>query len=83
MDVKRREHRSRNVTPCPKGLFACPVSSLTGGDYECVDTLVDLDNCGGCAALGEGQNCNAIPGVWNVGCEQSACKSECLFPYLW
>jgi len=72
--VNKRENRSRSVAPCPKGLSACPFSSLIGGDYECVDTIVDLDNCGGCATLGEGQNCNAIPGVWNVGCEQSACK---------
>ncbi|KAF9652025.1 hypothetical protein BDM02DRAFT_3109794 [Thelephora ganbajun] len=74
VDIKKRQHRSRHVALCPKGLSACPVSSLIGGDYECVDTLVDLDNCGGCATLGEGQNCNAIPGIWNVGCEQSACK---------
>jgi len=73
-DIKKRQYRSRNIAPCPKGLSACPVSSLIGGDYECVDTLVDLDNCGGCATLSEGQNCNTIPGVWNVGCEQSACK---------
>lgn len=82
-DIKKREYRSRNISPCPKGFSACPVSSLVGGDYECVDTLVDLDNCGGCASLGEGQNCNAIPGVWNVGCEQSACKSELSFRYPW
>ena len=78
-DANKRQHRSRNISPCPKGLSACPVSSLIGGDYECVDTLGDLDNCGGCATLGEGQNCNAIPGVWNVGCEQSVCKSEWFF----
>ncbi|KAF9785861.1 protein priA [Thelephora terrestris] len=72
--AEKRQNRSRNVAPCPKGLSACPVSSLIGGDYECVNTLEDLDNCGGCATLGEGQNCNAIFGVWNVGCEQSACK---------
>lgn len=71
--AEKRQFRSRNLAPCPRGLSACPVSSLIGGDYECVDTLVDLDNCGGCATLGEGQNCNNIPGVWNVGCEQSAC----------
>lgn len=76
VNVEKRQYRSRNVTPCPKGLSACPVASLIGGDYECVDTLLDLDNCGGCSALGEGENCNAIPGVWNVGCEQSACTSE-------
>jgi hypothetical protein len=77
----KRNYRSRNVAPCPKGLSACPISNLTGGDYECVDTLVDLDNCGGCATSGEGQDCNAILGVWNVGCEQSACKSELLSSY--
>lgn len=74
--VEKRQNRSRNFTPCPKGLSACPVVSLMGGDYECVDTLLDLDHCGGCSTLGEGENCNAIPGVWNVGCEQSTCISE-------
>ena len=76
INTQKRDLRSRNLAPCPKGRSACPVTSLIGGDYECVDTLVDLDNCGGCATLGEGQNCNVIPGVWNVGCEQSACKSK-------
>ena len=76
----KRQNRSRNVAPCPRGLSACPISSLVSGDYECVDTYVDLDNCGGCAVLGEGQNCNAIPGVWNVECEQSACKSKSIAP---
>jgi len=70
----KRKLRSRTISICPQGLAACAVTSLTGGDYECVDTVSDLDNCGGCALFGEGQNCNAIPGVWNVGCEQSSCK---------
>ena len=78
-NIEKRDYRSRNVAPCPKGRSACPVTSLVGGDYECVDTLVDLDNCGGCAILGEGQNCNAIPGVWNVGCERSVCESKSSF----
>jgi hypothetical protein len=69
----KRVERPRTSSPCPAGLEACPISSLIGGSYECIDIAVELESCGGCSSLGEGQDCTAIPGAWNVGCEQGAC----------
>jgi len=60
---------------CPWGLRACPIAGFSGltGDYECIDTTNDLESCGGCASLGEGEDCTAIYGGWNVGCVQGNC----------
>ncbi|KAF9481421.1 hypothetical protein BDN70DRAFT_803632, partial [Pholiota conissans] len=33
----------------------------------------ELEACGGCPALGQGQDCTKIKGAWNVGCEQGSC----------
>jgi len=70
---RRAELKSRAVTPCPAGLDACPIPGLTGSDYECVNTKTDLDSCGGCASTGQGQDCGAIEGAWNFGCEEGTC----------
>jgi hypothetical protein len=60
---------------CPMGLTACPIASLTGpsNDLECLDTTNELESCGGCASVGKGQDCTAIEGAWNVGCELGTC----------
>ncbi|TFK57294.1 hypothetical protein OE88DRAFT_1650935 [Heliocybe sulcata] len=75
---KRAVNKSRTL--CPTGLEACPVSSLSGlrglnatSDYECLDTTSELESCGGCASTGKGQDCTAIEGAWNVGCNKGAC----------
>jgi len=68
-----RAHVSRASSACPYGLDACPVSGLSG-DYECLDTAVELESCGGCASIGEGQDCTTIRDAWNVGCERGVCK---------
>ncbi|KZT30388.1 hypothetical protein NEOLEDRAFT_4783 [Neolentinus lepideus HHB14362 ss-1] len=72
---KRAVHKSRTL--CPAGLEACPVSGLRGMnasmDYECLDTTSELESCGGCASTGKGQDCTAIEGVWNVGCNKGSC----------
>jgi len=65
--------KSRTAPLCPSGLEACPVSGLTAGDYECLDVTTELESCGGCVSLGQGRDCTAIPGAWNVGCEQGTC----------
>lgn len=71
---RRSELKSRDVvTLCPVGLDACPILGLTSSDYECVDTQADLESCGGCASIGEGDDCSAIDGAWNVGCENGVC----------
>ncbi|KAF5314064.1 hypothetical protein D9611_006815 [Ephemerocybe angulata] len=67
---KRVESR---ISLCPAGLRACPLLGLLAGDYECLDVATELTSCGGCASEGKGQDCTAIQGAWNVGCERSAC----------
>ncbi|KAJ7225503.1 protein priA [Mycena pura] len=71
---KRRDNynRKRSARLCPTDLDACPIAGLAE-NYECLDTAVELESCGGCASLGQGQDCTAIPGAWNVGCEQGHC----------
>ncbi|CAE6481401.1 unnamed protein product [Rhizoctonia solani] len=55
-----------------------PEPSCKGGyswsKGSCADTYEDLNNCGGCTSLKEGQDCGAIAHSWNVGCEAGACK---------
>jgi hypothetical protein len=69
----KRSLKSRSPSLCPTGLDACPIASLTSGDYECLDTSAELESCGGCASIGKGQDCTTIRGAWNVGCEQGRC----------
>ncbi|KIM86009.1 hypothetical protein PILCRDRAFT_816555 [Piloderma croceum F 1598] len=73
---KRSSYMSRALQLCPKGVKACPIAAPSGltGDYECLDTAHELESCGGCASTGEGQDCTAIKGVWNVGCVQGRCS---------
>jgi hypothetical protein len=70
----KRAQVARSIPECPKGLSACPIPGLTPGDIECLDTTVELESCGGCASIGKGQNCAAIEGAWNVGCESNSCR---------
>ena len=72
---RRKREVKRKVTLCPKGLDACPVG--LSGDYECLNLMDELESCGGCASMGEGQDCTAIKGAWNVGCEHGRCAGEC------
>ncbi|KAF8078610.1 hypothetical protein FPV67DRAFT_1443941 [Lyophyllum atratum] len=65
--------KARSAPLCPTGLDACPISGAKGGDYECLDTATELESCGGCASFGDGKDCTAIPGAWNVGCDQGRC----------
>jgi len=72
---KRELHKSRAPRLCPTGLDACPIPGSSGltGDFECLDTTNELESCGGCASLGQGQDCTNIKGAWNVGCERGTC----------
>ncbi|KAJ6610899.1 hypothetical protein B0H10DRAFT_2058505 [Mycena sp. CBHHK59/15] len=79
---KRNAAHKRSAPLCPSGLDACPISGLNANDFECIDTTVELESCGGCASLGQGQDCTAIKGAWNVGCEQGRCAVyTCTFGY--
>lgn len=73
---RKRAAAKARTTLCPTGLDACPISSLSA-DYECLDTSVELEACGGCPALGQGQDCTKIEGAWNIGCEQGSCLGAC------
>jgi hypothetical protein len=72
---KRALDMPRSAQQCPMSLNACPISSVNGptGDFECLDTTNELESCGGCASTGEGQDCTAIKGAWNVACVQGSC----------
>lgn len=56
---------------------ACPSSSSpsnpSSAGYECLDPRTELQSCGGCATLGEGMDCTAIPGAMGVGCQDGQC----------
>lgn len=68
------DQKSRLSPMCPTGLDACPITgSLVSGEYECLDVSAELESCGGCVSLGQGQDCTTIEGAWNVGCEQGSC----------
>ncbi|GAA6038883.1 hypothetical protein JCM8097_000551 [Rhodosporidiobolus ruineniae] len=43
------------------------------GGYECIDTKQALDSCGGCASMGQGQDCTKIRGAMGVGCDAGSC----------
>ena len=81
---KRELHQSRATKLCPTGLSACPIPGASGltGDFECLDTTNELESCGGCASLGQGQDCTAIKGSWNVGCEQGTCAGKSYSSHL-
>ncbi|BGP45331.1 hypothetical protein JCM10450v2_001149 [Rhodotorula kratochvilovae] len=51
---------------CPVGETACPI-------YECLDTRVELESCGGCSSKGAGEDCTSIKGAQGVTCESGAC----------
>ncbi|KAL7410089.1 hypothetical protein BDY24DRAFT_186569 [Mrakia frigida] len=62
---------------CPRGLTACPIENAggrNGTDYECLNPKTELESCGGCKSLGNGQDCTAITGAKSVGCEVGKCK---------
>lgn len=64
-----------DVDNCPANLHSCPVTGLDGEtSYECIDFATELESCGGCASVGEGLDCTAIPNVDSVGCEAGVCK---------
>ncbi|KEI40754.1 uncharacterized protein L969DRAFT_617455 [Mixia osmundae IAM 14324] len=75
---------------CPRGQTACALGlSSENVGYECVDTTVTLESCGGCIPLGLnetmasneawGTDCTTLPNVDIVSCSSGACKiSSCL-----
>ena len=60
------------------GMSACPIRCPSGltGEMECLDTTNELESCGGCASIAEGQDCSSIKGAWNVACEKGKCAGK-------
>ncbi|KAL7418657.1 hypothetical protein Q5752_006340 [Cryptotrichosporon argae] len=58
-----RAAMARRAQPalCPAGKTACSIADSTHG-YECIDTLSELESCGGCTTFELG-NSNATAGV--------------------
>ncbi|GAA6009590.1 hypothetical protein JCM11491_001026 [Sporobolomyces phaffii] len=74
---ERRNLAKRNV--CPSSHEACS----TGNGFECVDTLTNLEQCGGCASAG-GVDCTALTGVSSSACVQGVCEIwACAEGFTW
>ncbi|KAI9602171.1 hypothetical protein KEM48_000203 [Puccinia striiformis f. sp. tritici PST-130] len=66
----RRHRRDAPAQMCPNVKeTACPISANATG-YEC---QTEITSCGGCESLNEGENCMAIEGADEVGCEVGHC----------
>ncbi|WWC61326.1 uncharacterized protein I303_103907 [Kwoniella dejecticola CBS 10117] len=65
--VKRHHNRklagSTEAPLCPFGMTACPIPRGADGSYECVDTLIELEDCGGCTSVIEGGDSLTSSGV--------------------
>ncbi|WWC66552.1 uncharacterized protein I206_100455 [Kwoniella pini CBS 10737] len=42
--------------------------------FECVELDTELNSCGGCLALGSGQDCSLISNARATGCESGTCQ---------
>jgi len=62
---------------CQAGTTACPVPGRGRSAWECVNTMTDLESCGGCiypSIYGPtGVDCAAIEGVSDVACQHGRC----------
>ncbi|KIY72264.1 hypothetical protein CYLTODRAFT_55401 [Cylindrobasidium torrendii FP15055 ss-10] len=72
-----------DVYSCPEGYEPCPLSANDPEQgYDCVATMYDVDNCGGCAALGRGGACMDEEGVKGATCTLGHCTNHsCLYGY--
>jgi len=57
---------------CPMGATACPIFPRMGS-WECIDTQIELESCGGCASKSEGEDCTRIKGAQGVTCSEGTC----------
>ncbi|KAA1470838.1 hypothetical protein DENSPDRAFT_775647, partial [Dentipellis sp. KUC8613] len=71
-----------------EGWMACGVFGGAARAWECIDTINDLESCGGCAIpltpyTPFGVDCTAIPGVADVSCLSGSCiVHRCLPGYM-
>ena len=54
-------------------MISCPIDSTMNMGYECISPREDLDNCGGCVALGQGVSCERVAGVKDTECNHGRC----------
>ena len=85
MTVQRRSVKERSRYACRQPLSACPVShllardgsSVAGAGFECLDTLANIESCGGCISPFKGnvagQDCTAIANADDVACAGGTC----------
>jgi hypothetical protein len=70
-DVRARDSN------CQGGSTACPVPGRGRSAWECIDTMSDLESCGGCIFPGvigpTGVDCTSIEGVADVDCHKGQC----------
>jgi len=57
---------------CPTGFEECPIPGMAG-DFECLETLSELNSCGGCASTGAGVDCTKIAHVDDSTCYGGSC----------
>ncbi|KDR72988.1 hypothetical protein GALMADRAFT_125876, partial [Galerina marginata CBS 339.88] len=76
----KRELAGSRGLKCPKGLTACSIPGRGADSFECVNTLNDLESCGGCMVPSflsysdhDGLDCTAIDGVSDVACVSGKC----------
>ncbi|KAI5478990.1 priA protein precursor [Pseudohyphozyma bogoriensis] len=62
------------LTQGPASLFFVGLSFPRMGSYECIDTLSELESCGGCASRNEGEDCTQIKGAQGVTCNSGRCQ---------
>jgi len=80
----RRNHWARDNI-CRAGSTICPVFGHGKASWECVDTMSDLESCGGCIYSGVddgpvGVDCSAIEGVSDVACQHGQCVVNLCMP---
>jgi len=62
-----------SIANCPARMISCPIDPTMDMGYECITPSEDLDNCGGCVALGQGVSCERVAGVKRTECSRGRC----------
>ncbi|KAF8806091.1 hypothetical protein BYT27DRAFT_7242952 [Phlegmacium glaucopus] len=74
--VKREQllmNEDGSIANCPARTISCPIDAIMNMGFECISPQEDLDNCGGCVALGQGVSCERVAGVRKTECSRGRC----------
>jgi len=66
-----------DITPASAAALDGSLNSLADWfkvGFECIELESELNSCGGCLALGSGQDCSTIPNARGTGCEVGSCQ---------